>query len=118
MSEATPRITAAYLEQFQGRHIRVVGRVTQLRGDHAVIDAGGSITVHLTRVNLDSLFHLITNNPDSSLQDSHLREGNAVEIVGKVKNDLSIQTLMATDFGDNFGNNFPSAIISSWSEGI
>lgn len=62
MSEATPRITAAYLEQFQGQGqtVRVVGRVTQLRGDHAVIDAGGSITVYLTRVSLD--------NPNSDRQ--------------------------------------------------
>ncbi|KAE9965769.1 hypothetical protein BLS_006262 [Venturia inaequalis] len=92
MSEATPRITAAYLEQFQGQAVRVVGRVIQLRGDHAVIDAGGSITVHLTR-------------------DSHLRDGNAVEIVGKVKNDLSIQTLMATDFGDNFDFTAAEAVV-------
>jgi hypothetical protein len=36
-------------------------------------------------------------------QDSHLRDGMAAEIVGKVKSDLSIQTLMATDFGADFG---------------
>lgn len=55
MAEATPRITCSYLESFQGQTVRLVGRVTSLRGDHATIDAGGSVTVHLTRVSSDHL---------------------------------------------------------------
>jgi replication factor A3 len=50
MNEATPRITAQYLEQFSNRMVRVVGKVIQLRGDEATIDAGGQIVLHLNRV--------------------------------------------------------------------
>jgi len=50
MSEATPRITAPYLEQFSHRTVRILGKVTQLRGEQATIDSGGSISVHLNRV--------------------------------------------------------------------
>ena len=39
MAEATPRITAKYLEQFQGRTVRIVGMVIQLRGDAATVGA-------------------------------------------------------------------------------
>ena len=53
MNDATPRITAAYLEQFIGKTVRVVGKVVQLRGETAIVDAGGQITVHLSRVGND-----------------------------------------------------------------
>jgi replication factor A3 len=35
-------------------------------------------------------------------QDAHLTVGNAVEVVGKVNQDLSIKVLQATDMGTNF----------------
>ncbi|KAA8568007.1 hypothetical protein EYC84_008432 [Monilinia fructicola] len=35
-------------------------------------------------------------------RDSHLQVGNAIEIVGKVNQDLSVKVLKATDFGTNF----------------
>lgn len=47
---ATPRITCAYLNSYVGKHVIVVGKVVQLRGDEAVIDADGNITAHLNRV--------------------------------------------------------------------
>ena len=50
MSEATPRITAQYLEQFSHKIVCLVGKVTQLRGETAIVDADGQITVHLNRV--------------------------------------------------------------------
>jgi len=50
MSEATPRITAPYLENFQNQTVRLLGKVVQLRGEHATVDAGGQINVILTRV--------------------------------------------------------------------
>lgn len=50
MSEVTPRITQSYLEQFTNKTVRLVGKVTQLRGDTATLDAGGAITVALNRV--------------------------------------------------------------------
>jgi replication factor A3 len=51
MSEATPRITAQYLEHFSHQTVRILGKVRQLRGEQATIDAGGEITVYLNRVN-------------------------------------------------------------------
>lgn len=58
----------------------VVGRVAQLRGDQATIDADGIITAHLNR-------------------DAHLSSGNAVQIIGKVNPDLSIRVLSSLDLG-------------------
>ena len=52
MSEATPRITAPYLEQFSHQTVRILGKVRQLRGEQATIDAGGSISVFLNRVSI------------------------------------------------------------------
>ena len=58
MGEVTPRISASYLEAFaNGQTIRIVGKVTQLRGTEATIDANGPITLHLTRVRLDPVTH-------------------------------------------------------------
>jgi replication factor A3 len=47
---STPRITAAYLDSFVGRVVTIVGKVTQLRGDQATIDADGVVTILLNRV--------------------------------------------------------------------
>lgn len=47
---ATPRITAAYLDNFVGRVVMLVGKVTQLRGDQATLDSEGTVTVLLNRV--------------------------------------------------------------------
>jgi len=46
----TPRIIAPHLSAFQHRIVRILGKVVQLRGETAVIDAGGNIDVVLTRV--------------------------------------------------------------------
>ncbi|KAM3084523.1 hypothetical protein ACMFMF_001878 [Clarireedia jacksonii] len=86
MSETptTPRITTSYLDQFPNRTVRMVGKVILLRGEEAKIDCDGEVRILLGR-------------------DAHLQVGNAVEIVGKVNQDLSIKVLRATDFGNNFG---------------
>ena len=59
MSEATPRITAPYLEQFSHKTVRIIGKVRQLRGEQATIDAGGQINVFLNRVRS----YLISSSP-------------------------------------------------------
>ncbi|KAF5668120.1 single-stranded DNA binding protein [Fusarium heterosporum] len=66
---ATPRITAAYLDNFVGRVVMLVGKVTQLRGDQATLDSEGTVTVLLNRV------------------------------IGKVNPDLSIKVLTSRDLG-------------------
>lgn len=50
MSEATPRITAPYLEQFSHRTVRILGKVRQIRGETATIEAGGQVQLHLNKV--------------------------------------------------------------------
>lgn len=50
MGEATPRINAKYLEQFTHKTVRIVGKLTQLRGENATVDANGEISVLLNRV--------------------------------------------------------------------
>lgn len=47
---ANPRITCAYLNSYVGKNVIVVGKVLQLRGEEALIDADGNITAHLNRV--------------------------------------------------------------------
>ena len=84
MSDATPRINSTYLENFTNQTVRLVGKVVQLRGEQATVDSMGNVTAHLNR-------------------DSHLTVGNAIEIVGKVNQDLSIKVLQATDLGPNLG---------------
>ncbi|KAG8158978.1 hypothetical protein KVR01_011421 [Diaporthe batatas] len=79
-AQTTPRITAPYLDSFQGRNVMIVGRVVQLRGETAVIDADGNITAHLHR-------------------EAHLSNGNAVQIIGKVNPDLSVKVLSSLDMG-------------------
>lgn len=51
---ATPRITCAYLNSYVGKNVIVVGKVVQIRGEEALIDADGNITAHLNRVSFSS----------------------------------------------------------------
>ncbi len=48
----TPRLTAPYLSHFPSQTVRLIGKVVQLRGETAVVDAGGEINVLLNRVRL------------------------------------------------------------------
>ncbi|KAF4551131.1 Replication factor A protein 3-like protein [Elsinoe fawcettii] len=94
MAQATPRITAPYLEQFKHQTVRILGKVTELRGDTATIDAGGKITVLLNR-------------------DAHLQMNNAVEIIGKVDKDLSVRVLVSTDLGTNVDFTVADAVVDA-----
>ncbi len=86
MSEhiAAPRITAPSLDTFVNKHVSIVGKVTQLRGDQATIDADGNVTILLNR-------------------EAHLTNGNAALFIGKVNPDLSIKALSSRDVGTNVG---------------
>jgi hypothetical protein len=48
----TPRVLQPHLSSFQHRIVRVLGKVVQLRGENAVVDAGGQIDVILNRVSI------------------------------------------------------------------
>ncbi|KNG45484.1 ssdna binding protein ssb3 [Stemphylium lycopersici] len=84
----TPRILASHLQNFQHRIVRMLGKVVQLRGETAVIDAGGQVDVILNR-------------------DSHLAVGHAVEIIGKVDQNLHVKVQAVTDFGTSIGMCMP-----------
>ncbi|EMD90551.1 hypothetical protein COCC4DRAFT_159730 [Bipolaris maydis ATCC 48331] len=90
----TPRILAPHLSNFQHRIVRILGKVVQLRGETAVIDAGGQIDVILTR-------------------DSHLTVGHAVEIIGKVDQNLHVKVQAATDFGTGIDFNAANAVVDA-----
>ena len=57
MDEATPRVTLQYLQNFQGRTVRILGRVVQLRGDEADIDAFCNATNYGRHPFLFSVIH-------------------------------------------------------------
>ena len=125
----TPRVLQPHLSNFQHRIVRVLGKVVQLRGENAIIDAGGQIDIVLNRVrpscdnaNTGPISHQGTLNPSQSYphqllgvrgvrsatvltkyQDAHLAVGHAVEVIGKVDGNLAIRVQAATDFGTNIG---------------
>ncbi|KAK5662784.1 hypothetical protein OQA88_6192 [Cercophora sp. LCS_1] len=79
-AQATPRVTCGYLNSYVGKIVIVVGKVTQLRGDQAIIDADGNVTAYLNR-------------------EAHISPGNGVQVIGKVNPDLSIKVLSSLDLG-------------------
>jgi replication factor A3 len=91
---STPRITAPYLDNFVNRHVLLVGKVTQLRGEQATLDSEGTVTVILNR-------------------ESHLANGNAAQVIGKVNPDLSIKVLSAKDLGPGVDLNLYSAVVDA-----
>lgn len=60
----TPRVLQPHLSSFQHRIVRVLGKVVQLRGENAVVDAGGQIDVILNRVRI--------SNPDYATTSAEL----------------------------------------------
>jgi hypothetical protein len=61
---ATPRVTASYLSSYIGKNVIVVGKVIQLRGDEATLDAEGTINAHLNRVSLNIFIPSATKSPN------------------------------------------------------
>ncbi|KAK0742284.1 hypothetical protein B0T21DRAFT_127266 [Apiosordaria backusii] len=50
METSTPRVTCAYLNSYVGKNVMIVGKVAQIRGEDAIIDADGNISCKLNRV--------------------------------------------------------------------
>ncbi|KAF2748842.1 replication factor A protein 3 [Sporormia fimetaria CBS 119925] len=88
----TPRILAPHLQQFQHRTVRILGKVVQLLGESAVINADGNVDLKLTA-------------------DCHLALNHAVEIIGKVEPNLSVKVLKATDFGTGIDFQAANAVV-------
>lgn len=55
-SDATPRISAKYLQPFVNQTVRILGKVVSLRGETAIVDANGPVTIFLNRVCPHPLF--------------------------------------------------------------
>ncbi|KAI1125096.1 replication factor A protein 3-domain-containing protein [Nemania abortiva] len=81
-SVSTPRISADMLDSYVGQNVIVVGKVMQLRGESALLDANGQVNAILNH-------------------ESHLMAGNAAQIIGKVNPDLSVRVYNALDLGNN-----------------
>jgi replication factor A3 len=47
---STPRISADMVDSYVGQNVIVVGKVMQLRGDSAILDANGQVNAILNRV--------------------------------------------------------------------
>ena len=50
MASSAPRVTCPYLNSSIGKTVTIVGKVMQLRGDSAVLDADGEINVTMPNV--------------------------------------------------------------------
>ncbi|KAI0546304.1 replication factor A protein 3 [Xylaria curta] len=79
---STPRINAPLLPSYVGQNVIVVGKVLQLRGESASLEANGEVNVLLNH-------------------ECHLMAGNGAQIIGKVNPDLSIKVYNAKDLGNN-----------------
>ncbi|KAH7318129.1 DNA replication factor A subunit Ssb3 [Stachybotrys elegans] len=90
----SPRITAAYLENFRNRNVTIVGRVAQLLGDQATLDSDGLVTLIMNR-------------------DAHLTNGNAAQVIGKVNHDLSVKVLSAQDLGPDVDFSLYTAVVEA-----
>ncbi|KAI1861243.1 uncharacterized protein JN550_011065 [Neoarthrinium moseri] len=91
---STPRISGQIIGSFVGRNVMIVGKVLQLRGEEAVIEANGHVTASLNR-------------------EAHLTPGNGVQIIGKVNNDLSIKVMSSVDLGNNVDFTVSQAVVDA-----
>ncbi|KAK3398992.1 replication factor A protein 3 [Sordaria brevicollis] len=91
-SPSGPRVTCAYLNQYVGKNVTVVGKVVQLLGEQATIDADGIITAFLNR-------------------EAHLSANSGVQLIGKVNEDFSIRALSAIDLGPGVDYNLANAVV-------
>ncbi|KAI0021903.1 replication factor A protein 3-domain-containing protein [Xylariomycetidae sp. FL0641] len=91
-SVSTPRISATMLQSYVSQNVIIVGKVVQLRGETAIVDADGQVTAHLNR-------------------ECHLMSGNGAQIIGKVNPDLSIRVFNAMDLGDGVDYQVAQAVV-------
>ncbi|KAK9703696.1 hypothetical protein K7432_010587 [Basidiobolus ranarum] len=84
MDKPTPRINSSMLSQYINTTVRIVGKVMQLQEPNALIESSdhGQISVSL--------------NPGTTFTSQY------VEIIGIVQQDLSVQELTSTSFGEDF----------------
>ncbi|KAH6675309.1 replication factor A protein 3 [Plectosphaerella plurivora] len=93
-SVSTPRISSPYLDSHVGRNVIIVGKVTQLRGEIAVLDSDGNVTVNLDR-------------------DAHLISGNGAQVIGKVNPDLTVKVLTSKDLGPDVDYSLVKSVVEA-----
>ncbi|RYC64600.1 hypothetical protein CHU98_g1609 [Xylaria longipes] len=81
-SVSTPRISANMLPSYVGQNVIIVGKVSQLRGESALLEANGEVNAILN-------------------YECHLMAGNGAQIIGRVNPDLSVKVHHALDLGNN-----------------
>lgn len=107
-ANATPRINGPLLGKYVGKNVTIWGKVTQLRGEEATVDANGSVRAKLNRVRRVKLTYMAFASAPTlatltQAQESHLVPGNGVQIIGKVQPDLSVKVLNSIDLGTGVG---------------
>ncbi|KAF3021068.1 hypothetical protein G7054_g14314 [Neopestalotiopsis clavispora] len=91
---STPRVSARYLGSYIEKPVIVVGKVIQVRGEEALIDADGQISITLSEA-------------------EHLTPGNACQIIGKVNKDLSIKVMASKDLGTNVDYDVVQSVVEA-----
>ncbi|RHZ82193.1 hypothetical protein Glove_112g44 [Diversispora epigaea] len=85
INKATPRINSTLLSKYRNEVVRLIGRVKESSKNSAVLEASdkGQIRILLS--------------PETILQANKI-----VEIIGRVRDDHSLQELNTTNFGEEF----------------
>ncbi|WWC61111.1 uncharacterized protein I303_103689 [Kwoniella dejecticola CBS 10117] len=88
-----PRINSKYLTQHRGETVRLTAKVVKLSGDTATVETsdGSSLGVHLSR-------------------DMHIGDG-FVEIIGSVKDDLTIKAHTYIELGSDIDMKAVNAVV-------
>lgn len=89
----TPRVNSTLLGQYQGKTVRLIGKVLKLEGETAIVEASdqGQVTIKLNR--------------DSNFADQY------VEIIGRVTGDTSISELTSYNIGDEIDMTMVDAVV-------
>ncbi|KAK1925038.1 replication factor A protein 3 [Papiliotrema laurentii] len=88
-----PRINSRLLNKYQGQTVRLTAKVVNVNGDTATVEAsdGGQIGVHLSR-------------------EMHLSD-TFVEIIGTVKDDLTIKAFLGFNMGNSLDMKAVNAVV-------
>ncbi|KAK6902945.1 hypothetical protein V866_008321 [Kwoniella sp. B9012] len=88
-----PRINSKYLTQHRGEVVRLTAKVIKLSGDTATVETsdGNTLGVHLSR-------------------DMHIGDG-FIEIIGTVKDDLSIKAHTYIELGSQLDMKAVNAVV-------
>ncbi|KAK4686562.1 replication factor A3, partial [Tremellales sp. Uapishka_1] len=92
--EAETRVDYKRLAQYKGKVVRLTAKVIKLNGDAATVECcdGGQVAVHIPR--------------EMHIADTY------VEIIGQVKDDLSIKALTSISLGNELDMKAVQAVVN------